>query len=133
MIEVLKKYPKAAEVLRQYYFDKFMEALKESDIPDDYKEYLKKEGVDDQKVAEAYESAPRMLFDVFDKYAIYIYVGVTIYPEQQTTFFYQIIYADVAETEMHTFHTRIEADREAVTEALSILEQQLTENVTESH
>ena len=125
MIEILEKYPKAAEVVRQYYLDRFMESLKELDAPEEYKEYLKAQGVDNQKVAEAYQMAPRMLFDVFDNHNIYIYVGVKRSEEYQTTFFYQIMYADIAETEMHTFETRIEADREAVTEALSILEQQL--------
>ena len=40
-------------------------------LPEDFKEYVRAQGVDNDKIAKILEASPRNLFDVFDNYGFY--------------------------------------------------------------
>ena len=72
MLELLEKYPKAAEVVRNWFTDKMIESLKTDDVPEDFKEMIRKDVIDNEKLDKILGTQPRTLFDVFDEHKIYI-------------------------------------------------------------
>ena len=72
MLELLEKYPKAAEVVRNWFTDKMIESLKTDDVPEDFKEMIRKDAIDNERIDKILGSQPRALFDVFDEHEIYI-------------------------------------------------------------
>jgi len=71
-IELLEAYPKAAEVIGKFYRTKLIESLDTEDVPDEFKEMIKGQEFDNQYISTFIDANPRILFDVFDAYEIYI-------------------------------------------------------------
>ena len=116
MIEILKQHPKAAEVMKNYYINLMIESAQ--DLPDHFKEFLQEKGLEMSNIAEMMETAPRNLFDVFDKYDIIISIT---YDRNTNKFCYLVNEYQ----EKDQFDTRKEADRDAVKTALTLLEAKL--------
>ena len=76
-IELLEKYPKAAEVVVKYYSDIFAKSIENTDVPEEFKEFARQQQVDGEYVADFIDANPRGLFDVFDENAIYITTTVS--------------------------------------------------------
>lgn len=76
-LELFEKYPKAAEVIIQYYADEFLKSIETTDVPDEFKEFAKQQRIDDQYVADFIDGNPRGTFDVFDAHKIYITTTVS--------------------------------------------------------
>lgn len=72
MLELLEKHPKAAEVVRNWFTDKMIESLNTDDVPEDFKEMIRKDVIDNEKLDKILGTQPRTLFDVFDEHEIYI-------------------------------------------------------------
>ena len=126
MIELLEKYPKAAKVVRQYYLEKLIESLK-TDLPEEFKEHVRQQGVTDEMVAKLVDNQPRSLFDVFDENELYIHVGVLIGINNSIVFKYQVndlllgpVFKDGV-----SFKTRRESEKAAIEEAFKLLEEKL--------
>lgn len=120
-IELLKAYPKAAEVVKAYYLGVLIKSLVEDgvDLPKEFKEQVMEAGVNDEKIAQVIHASPRMLFDVFDEYEIYI----TIYPinwEKKVQFRYSI-----EDSKFNHFETRKLAEKAAIEDAFKQLEEKL--------
>lgn len=124
MIDVLKENPKAAEVMKDYYIDLMIESAQ--DLPAHFKEFLQDKGLEMSNIAEMMETAPRNLFDVFDKYNIIISIT---YNRASNKFCYFV--NEYQENEQ--FDTRKEADKDAVGTAILLLEAKLNslENTNE--
>jgi adenosylcobinamide amidohydrolase len=116
MIEILKQHPKAAEVMKDYYINLMIESAQ--DLPAHFKEFLKDKGLEMSNIAEMMETAPRNLFDVFDKYEIIISIT---YDRHVNKFCY---FVNEYQDKTH-FDTRKEADKDAVATALTLLESKL--------
>jgi hypothetical protein len=71
-IETLKEYPKSAIVVKQWFLEKMLDSLNNESLPEDFKEIVRKQGIDDERVAAFIDLSPRALFDVFDNHKIYI-------------------------------------------------------------
>jgi len=71
-IELLETYPKAAEVIGKFYRTKLIESLNTEGVPDEFKEMVKGQEFDNQYISTFIDANPRILFDVFDAYEIYI-------------------------------------------------------------
>ena len=76
MKELLTTYPKATEVVKAYYLQKLIESLK-ADLPEEFKEHVRQQGIDDEKIAKIIQESPRMLFDVFDEHKFHIQISGT--------------------------------------------------------
>lgn len=65
-LELLKDNPDAAKIIREYYVDLMLNSLDESILPENFKEFLKEQGIDDDKVAQMMEANARNVYDVLD-------------------------------------------------------------------
>ena len=119
--ELLETYGKAAAVVKAHYLEKFLESMNTTDVPENFKEFAKDKGVDNDTIAKMIELAPRTLLDVFDAYDIYIQINVFT----GGAFSYSIIgdLATVGSTD--TFPIRIEAEKVAIEEAFKVLNEKL--------
>lgn len=116
MIEVLKENPKAAAVMKDYYIDLMIKSAQ--DLPAHFREYLEDQGLDISNIAAMMETAPRNLFDVFDKYEIIISIT---YNRTANKFCY---FVNDQQNKLQ-FDTRKEADQDAVATAIIVLEEKL--------
>lgn len=116
MIEILKENPKAAKVMHDYYVELMIESSR--DLPSHFREYVKDQGLEMSNIASMMETAPRNLYDVFDKHGII--VSIT-YDRASNKFCYFVNQYENKEQ----FDTRKEADKDAVKTAIGVLEEKL--------
>lgn len=114
----LKDYPKTAEVLQDYYTTKMLMYIDTSDVPEDFKETIRKEKMSVIDVEVLVNSNPRHLFDFFDEQGIVISIT---YNRATNKFCY---FVNTQQNELE-FDTRIEADKDAVELAIVLLEKKL--------
>lgn len=117
-IELLEKYPLASIVIKDYLMEVMLESFKDENIPEEFKEMMRKEGVENDKVAALIDANPRFLYDVFDNNEIV--VETHLYPNNEFT----IKIGNQATT--NSWKTRKEADAFAVESAFELLENKLT-------
>jgi hypothetical protein len=115
--EILETYPKAAIVVKKWYLEKMLESLNNDSLPEDFKEHVRNEGVDDDKIVAVINAGPRALFDVFDENHIYIQINVNA-----PSFAYSINEEDVISG---SWESRKEAERAAIEQAFEILNSKL--------
>lgn len=118
MLELLEKHPKAAEVIRNWFTDKMIESLKTDDVPEDFKEMIRKDVIDNEKLDKILGTQPRTLFDVFDEHEIFI--EILLYPDY--TFTCKI----GNQATSNSWKVRKDAELFAVDVAFEILEQKLS-------
>lgn len=74
-IELLNANPRTAEVIREWFMGKMIESMQGADdVPEEFKEFMKQQGIDNEKLSVMIQSQPRNLFEVFDAYEIIINV-----------------------------------------------------------
>lgn len=117
MLELLEKHPKAAEVVRNWFTDKMIESLKTDDVPEDFKEIIRQDVIDNERIDKILGSQPRALFDVFDEHEIFISINIT-----NRKFTYRIDNV-INPTE---YSKRKECESISITRAFGILEQKLS-------
>jgi hypothetical protein len=74
MNNLLEKYPHATEVVRDWFIDKMEESFKDNGVPDNFKDFMRQQGVPNDKLVKLFEDNPRVLFDVFDDNGVIINV-----------------------------------------------------------
>jgi hypothetical protein len=118
---LLRENPKTAIVIKQWLLDRLLEGLKDDKIPEDFKEYARKEGVSDDKVIGILQGSPRAMFDVFDSHKIYVEIS------HEITGFWWKIKDDKTFLRLGNdpHPTRKEADTEAIIESFKLLEDKL--------
>jgi len=119
--EILETYPKATAVIKQWYLEKILESLNNDSLPEDFKEHVRNEGVDDDKIVAVIEAGPRALFDVFDENHIYIQINVL--PEDLSATFTHII--NNSFVSLIVYKNRKEVERAAIEQAFEILNSKL--------
>jgi len=120
MLELLEAHPKAAIVVKQWLLDKMLTSMKVDSVPDDFKEFVKQQGIDNDKVAKIIEGMPRSLFDVFDEHKVYVSTSVdTSLP--QAIFTWTID----GEGDNDSYSTRKDCDTNAIIHAFKLLEAKL--------
>ena len=118
--KLLEKNPLSANVIKEWFLNKLLESIKRDDtVPQDFKDYVLAEGINNDKVAIFIDSSPRGLFDLFDEYNIVI--ETLLYPNREFT----IKIGNEATT--NSWKTRKEAEIFAIEAAFELLEQQLKE------
>lgn len=121
MLELLKKYPKAAAVVKSHFLEIMLESLNTDSLPDDFKEHVRVQGINDDMVKKVLEKAPRNLFDVFDDNGIFINIT---FDHEDRIFRYSVD----GEVDSQNYLFRRAAEEAAITEAFSLLNQKLTED-----
>jgi hypothetical protein len=118
-LELLEKYPLSAKVIKNWIMLQMMESFKDTSVPDEFKDFMLSQGVENDKVGTMIDAQPRMLFDVFDENNIII--ETFLYPD--TTFTIKI--GNQATT--NSWKTRRESEVFAIDTAFEILEDRLNE------
>jgi hypothetical protein len=66
-LELLEKYPLAKKVVKDWFIKSMLESLKDETVPEEFKQIVLEQGVEDDKVGTLIDVNPRVLFDVFDE------------------------------------------------------------------
>ena len=123
-IELLETYPRAAEVINEFYRSKMIESMDTADVPDDFKEMLKQQEFDNEYVAKFIDANPRILFDVFDSNSVYIEILIDL-TKDDALFSYVIDGDMMGNVEGILYNSRIEAEKVAIEKAFQLLNDKL--------
>ena len=117
--KLLKQYPLTTNLIKEWFFNKLVESIKNDDtVPEEFKEYMLNQGIDEDKLSIFIDSNPRGLFDLFDKNNIIIIIGY----HENFGFNYAVC---EDEDQQRYYKTRKEAEECAIEIAFEILEQEL--------
>ena len=72
--ELLDLYPIATEVVRDWFMDKMAESFKNQELPDNFKNLMREQGITNDKLVKLIDVNPRVLLDVFDDNGVIINV-----------------------------------------------------------
>jgi hypothetical protein len=122
-ITLLKKHPLAAKVIKDWFMKSMLESFKDENVPEEFKQFMLEQGVEDDKVAKLIDVNVRILFDVFDENGIVI--ETLLYPSKEFT----VIIG--RQPTKNSWKTRKEAEHFAVEAAFEILENKLTPDIKE--
>lgn len=123
MYSLLEKYPYATDVVRQWFMDKMIESLKDESVPQDFRDFMRKQGIPNENIVKVLDGNPRALFDVFDNNNLIISV---VHTEDGFTW-------DVAGVKhIGYYSSRREAEYDAVERAFQILDDKLNIIISET-
>lgn len=117
-LELIQNYPAAGKVVKEWFFKSMLESFKDDSVPDEFKEFMLEQGIEDDKIGTLIDINPRMLLDVFDDNKIFI--EILIYPNEEFT----CKIGNQATTQ--SWKKRKEAELFAVEAAFEMLEEKLT-------
>lgn len=123
-LELLKKYPLSAKVVKDWFMEKMIESLNDDTITKEFREFMLEQSIDDDKLAIMIDANPRMLLDVFDNNEVFIfshYMDV----KDNVEFFHT--FRNIDTNPVKLFKTRKEAELYAIESAFEILEENLSE------
>ena len=126
-IELLEQHPKSGKLICSYYLEIMIESLKDEGLPEDFKESIREEGIDNRNVGAILDGNPRNLFDFFDDQSLFI----NIMTEKGKTFSYTIITDTVSVGNTSMSLTRKKTEKEAIITAIGMLETRLTNSVSD--
>jgi len=116
MYKLLENYPHTTEVVREWFMEQMIESFKDQNVPEDFKEFMRQQGVPDDKLIKVIESNPRVLFDVFDNNELIINVIYT-----GNGFSWDV--ADVKSIKLYS--SRKNAEIDAIERAFQMLDEKL--------
>jgi hypothetical protein len=117
-VQILEKYPLSAKVVKEWFMKSMIESLGDTSVPEEFKEFMLKQGIEDEKVAKIIDVNVRILFDMFDENDIIIIIKY----HDNFGFSWAVEEAD----EQSFYNTRKEAEHAAIEQAFEILEEKLT-------
>jgi hypothetical protein len=124
-LQLLEKHPYATEVIRAWFLEQMIESLNDQSVPDEFKDFMRDQGIDNSKLSVMIDANPRMLFDVFDENDLFI--EIFMYPD--VTFTCKI----GNEATTNSWSTRKEAEMFAIEAAFEILENKLKPVTEDEH
>jgi hypothetical protein len=116
MINLLEENPKTATVIKQWLLERLLESMKDSSVPEEFKQLAREQGIDNDRVAGILNNTPRALFDVFDSHKLYIQIS-----GDQHGWSWEVD----SSVENAVCSSRKEADTAAIVEAFKLLEAKL--------
>jgi hypothetical protein len=116
-LQLLEKHPRSGEVIRAWFLKQMFESFNDEDVPTEFKDFMREQGVENDKVGKMIDINPRMLLDVFDENDIVI--ETSLYPNGEFT----IKIGNQATT--NSWKTRKESELFAIEAAFEILENKL--------
>jgi hypothetical protein len=122
--ELLETYDKAGIVIKQFYLQHMLESLNNENLPENFKDFVREQGIDNDTVAVMLTASPRTFFDVFDNHKIYIEILVDL-TKDNALFSYVIDGNMMDNVEGVLYNSRIEAERVAIEKAFEILNDKL--------
>jgi hypothetical protein len=121
----LELYPLAGKMLHDHYLELMLESINMSQLPDDYKQQIREDGIEMDKIEDIANTNPRHLFDFFDSHKIYI--NISTFSDGGFTYSITGPVAKIGSTK--SYKTRKEAEADAIEQATKQLELSLTNSV----
>lgn len=121
--ELLENYPYATEAIREWFMSKMMESFKDESVPADFKEFMRKQGVPNDRIVKLVEDNARIFFDAFDDNGVVINVVCT-----ENGFTWNV--GDVKNVQF--YKRRKDAEQAAVERAFIILDEKLNILISET-
>lgn len=118
-IELVENYPAAAGAVREWFVNKMLESIKESSAPEEFKEMMRSQGIDNDRLVAMMDASPRLLLDVLDENKIIISMNF------EGDSFRFSINDSVGSV---PYYSRREAEKEAIEEAFVMLDAKLKSN-----
>ena len=128
-LELIVKYPLAGKIVKEWFFKSMLESFKDDSVPDEFKEYMLEQGIEDDKIGVLIDVNPRMLFDVFDENDVIIQI-IPI-KEDKVKYLSRVNQFETPYDFRRPYFTRKEAELFAVEAAFEILENKLSPKVEE--
>lgn len=120
-LELLEKYPLAAKVVKDWFIKSMLESFQDESVPEDFKEFVLEQGIENDKVAKLIDVNVRILFDVFDENDICINIERSA--NKIVEWSWEI---SPGHTENSICKSRKEAEHAAIEKAFEILDSKLT-------
>jgi hypothetical protein len=127
-LELLEQNPESAKLICSYYLEVMLESLNDDSLPEDFKDHVRAQAMDNRNIAAILDGNPRNLLEFFDDKGIFI--NVTRYVASDGIA-YSILDNNSSVKSSHVFNTRKEADQEGVRLAILKLEETLTKSVSD--
>jgi len=122
-LELLQENPDAANIIKQYYVDLMINSLDESSLPENFKEFMREQGIDEEKVAQMMEANARNVYDVLDENGFVISITYDVNFKKYSYYINDDKHRVVVDT-------RKEADSGAVAVAIYRLQEKLNPQPT---
>jgi hypothetical protein len=122
-LQLLEEHPKVATCISEYYSKIMIDSLEGNDFPEEFKSFVREQKMDNDKIVEMIEKNPRNLFDFFDDNQIIIEIH---YHPGRGGNFISIVSGEM----LNTTFVRKDSERDAVEFAITKLEEELTELVS---
>ena len=119
-IELIEQYPKASEVVLEWYKNKMKDSLNISTLSEDIKESFSDYIIGLDHISIMIDNNPRFLFDVLDENDIYVEILVD-YKSNSAKFSYTVI-SDEMYSNPITYSSRREAEMDAIEQAFKLLD-----------
>ena len=119
-LELLETYPKAGKIVNKWFLDKMIASLNNDAIPDEFKEYISNQPIENENISVMIDNNPRVLFDVFDENDIYVEILVD-YKSNSAKFSYTVINNEMYSNPI-TYSSRRHAELAAVEQAFKLLD-----------
>jgi hypothetical protein len=117
-LELLEKHPLSAKIVRDWFMQKMIQSIKgNEEVPEDFKNFMLEQGIENDKIAIMIDGNSRMLFDVFDENDVIIIIKY----HDNFGFTWAVEEAD----DQSFYKTRKEAEAFAIEVAFDILENKL--------
>lgn len=123
MDKLLETYPYATDAVRDWFMGKMIESFKDQSVPAEFKEYMRQQGISNDRLSKILSDNPRVLFDVFDDNNLIINI---IYTDQGFTW-------DVEDVKSIQYYpSRRDAEVAAVERTFRILDEKLNIIISET-
>lgn len=130
-IELLQKYPLSAKIIKDWFLGQMIESLKKETIDEEFKTFMREQGIDDDKMGTLIDVNPRMLLDVFDDNGVIIQI-IPI-KEDKVKYLSRVDEFETAYDFTRPYFTRKEAELFAIEAAFEILENKLSPKIEENN
>lgn len=122
--DLLNLYPIATEVVRDWFMEKMAESFKNQELPKDFKEFMREQGIPNDRLIKLINVNPRVLFDVFDDNGVIINV---LYTDDKFAWDVNTVKS------LDSYSSRREAESAAVQRAFQILNDKLDVTLVEDN
>lgn len=124
-LELLEQHPKTTSLIKDWYLDKLLKSIElATDVPDDFKDMMKAQPIDDSNIAKMIDGIPRSLFDFFDENQLYIEILIN-YQDKPFIFTYTVIVNGEVVSTPTKYDFRKGAELAAIELSFEILENNL--------
>ena len=123
-LELLEQNPETAKLICSYYLEVMLESLNDESLPEEFKDHVRAQAMDNNNIAAILDGNPRNLFDFFDEHGIFINISTTNNGKS-----YQCDVSRDLKGQSQGANTRKEADLKSVILAIKMLEEELTKSV----